>query len=396
MAKLNKLTDEKGFRETLALDTAQAWKNWTANFPNVGQKAHGILQDGAPMFRSVTQLHTNGSQSRPSEKLQALDLVAAGHASAGGCAILLEKDALGIPANELKKLDEEELETLERLWKLFKTDSIMRFVPKFEGIVEKDDKRYLRMSYLLRPFRRARVLDVNIGTRTWLEKECDNKKLRPDLLERMKAEYPDQVTAEEQNSAGVTKLRFMRLRDAMTTIGTLGFRIDGIAGSRPTSEIEDWSAHIKKVQTFKDTADLFRAFIEMASEHDHQQEGVPAETLAQAMLEKLREIRKAFATSSCMRRHECIGSSLLLVADAFGQAGVFWIDFGKTRLLPEDCHVDHNVEWQPGSHEDGVVIGLTNMVSSWQTCLDSMSRIEDPLTSNTAITTGCLKSCISQ
>jgi len=306
---------------------------------------------------------------------------------------------MGIPSKVLKKLDEAELETLESFWKDFKTEPIMSFVPKFEGIVEKADQRYLRMSYLLRPFRRPRVLDVKIGVRTFLEKECDNKKLRKDLLDRMKDEYPDQVTAEEQTAAGVTKLRFMKLRDEQTTIGTLGFRIDGVAGTRPTQAIADWGDQLKKVKSFDDTVNLFRAFIEMAAEDDHQQGGVPADHLAQAMLDQLQGCKEAFATSPCMRRHECIGSSLLLVADAFGKAGVFWIDFGKTRLLPEDCHVDHTVAWTPGTHEDGIILGLTNMVSSWQTCLDSFSKMDDPrpeIDEDMAVQGGCLKTCISQ
>lgn len=39
------------------------------------------------------------------------------------------------------------------------------------------------------------------------------------------------------------------------------------------------------------------------------------------------------------------------------------IDFGKTRLLPNNIHITHERAWIRGSHEDGYLMGLDNLVS---------------------------------
>eukprot|EP00419_Tripos_fusus_P008226 CAMPEP_0172695244 /NCGR_PEP_ID=MMETSP1074-20121228/27226_1 /TAXON_ID=2916 /ORGANISM="Ceratium fusus, Strain PA161109" /LENGTH=290 /DNA_ID=CAMNT_0013515841 /DNA_START=92 /DNA_END=961 /DNA_ORIENTATION=- len=133
MEKVKLLSDEDSFRETLALTSAQDWATWTGNIPNMGQKVQSTAEDCAsPTFQSVTRKASVPQESR--FQVQELDLVAAGHASAGGQAILLEKDAFGIPAILLKPLDEAELETLDNMWKNYREEPILRFVPKFEGI----------------------------------------------------------------------------------------------------------------------------------------------------------------------------------------------------------------------------------------------------------------------
>lgn len=38
------------------------------------------------------------------------------------------------------------------------------------------------------------------------------------------------------------------------------------------------------------------------------------------------------------------------------------IDFGKTRPLPQDLHTTHRKAWTRGSHEDGYLVGVDNLI----------------------------------
>ena len=48
------------------------------------------------------------------------------------------------------------------------------------------------------------------------------------------------------------------------------------------------------------------------------------------------------------------------------------IDFGKTRLLPDRFHPTHAIPWTRGSHEDGYLIGLDNLISLFREILDEL------------------------
>jgi 1D-myo-inositol-triphosphate 3-kinase len=42
------------------------------------------------------------------------------------------------------------------------------------------------------------------------------------------------------------------------------------------------------------------------------------------------------------------------------------IDFGKTHLLPDGIQTTHLKPWIRGSHEDGYLLGLDNLISLFQ------------------------------
>lgn len=46
------------------------------------------------------------------------------------------------------------------------------------------------------------------------------------------------------------------------------------------------------------------------------------------------------------------------------------IDFGKTRLLPADIQINHRQIWRRGSHEDGYLLGLDNLISLFEEMID--------------------------
>lgn len=48
-------------------------------------------------------------------------------------------------------------------------------------------------------------------------------------------------------------------------------------------------------------------------------------------------------------------------------AGIWMIDFAKTLPLPQNLsEIRHDVEWQVGSHEDGYLIGVNNLIDIFE------------------------------
>jgi len=56
-----------------------------------------------------------------------------------------------------------------------------------------------------------------------------------------------------------------------------------------------------------------------------------------------------------------VGTSLYLIYDE-KNFGAWLIDFGKTRRVPEGVELDHRTPWSSGSHEEGFLIGLDNVI----------------------------------
>lgn len=322
------------------------------------------------------------SANRPSlerqKSLRVLE-VAAGHASRGESAIFLVSEDAETPKAILKQLDEGEFAAYDSLLNNYEDDAVLPFIAKFEGVFEVPDAKgavckYLRMTNLLKDFRSPKVMDVKLGIRTFLERECGNSTLRRDLYERMLKHYPGQVTEEDRVNQGITKARWMRLRDMSSTVRTLGFRIDGIAGYR-RGQKGDLDEELTRLRQRSEVCDEFCTFAKVAATDDGREpNGVSTVELAEQVLEVLQLMHSAFENSAFVREHECIGSSLLLVADAYGKAGVFWIDFGKTKPLPADRKVTHRSPWEPGNHEDGILMGLDNMVLVWGDVVELLHR----------------------
>lgn len=72
-----------------------------------------------------------------------------------------------------------------------------------------------------------------------------------------------------------------------------------------------------------------------------------------------------------------IGSSLLFVHDRY-YANVWLIDFAKTIALPDEIKIDHNSKWKVGNHEDGYMIGVTNLIKIFMSMLESQPVIVTP------------------
>jgi 1D-myo-inositol-triphosphate 3-kinase len=68
---------------------------------------------------------------------------------------------------------------------------------------------------------------------------------------------------------------------------------------------------------------------------------------------------------------QIIGSSILFVHDET-KASLWMIDFGKTRLLPDNIHITHLNSWIRNSHEDGYLFGIDNLILIFEEIIDEL------------------------
>jgi hypothetical protein len=331
-----------------------------------------------------------GGDSLPNQRVRKhLTRIAAGHASRGGESIYgTDYDEKGKARMVLKKFCEEEHDIYLRLISQdLQLDPIQKFIPHMSGTVDDVTEadgtkgKYMRLTNLLYPLQFPKVMDVKLGVRTFLESEAANTKLRPDLFERMVSMYPHEVTQDDADKKGITKHRWMSVRDANSTSGTLGYRIDGVAGTRNKTkqELDDMFGEFRSRE---ETILAFRYFVDSAATDDGElMDAASMQTtplkIAESVTDQLVCLRAAMEKSSFCAEHECIGTSLLLVADTTGHTGVFWIDFAKTKATPEGVRLDHRAAWVPGNHEDGMLFGLDGMIDAWRTVTETILREDE-------------------
>lgn len=319
--------------------------------------------------------------------------VAAGH---GGTSILKEfqdeqEEMTGIPEYIIKVYDECEAANYAALQE--KPDPIQKFVAHYAGDVWKDQagitftpeevaaeggdgkdekfSRYMRLSNLLRKYTRGpHVMDCKIGLRSFAESEVLNKKLRPDLFERMLELDPSAPNEEEREKKACTKHRWMTFNDALTKLPELGLRVDGIAHS---GEVDPkMKKDLKKATSVPELASVVAKYF---LPHNLG-EGVALDSttlrrrrisVADSVISDLQELKLVLEESQFVRTHEFVGSSLLFVADAHGPfGGAFLIDFAKASRLPEGITIDHKSPWREGNHEDGLFIGVRTATEMWE------------------------------
>ena len=84
------------------------------------------------------------------------------------------------------------------------------FVPDYRGPVKKDDEKYVQMQDLLIEFDSPCIMDVKMGTRTYLEEELAEArkkgKPRKDMYLKMIDVDPEEPNEEEKAEEAVTKV----------------------------------------------------------------------------------------------------------------------------------------------------------------------------------------------
>mmetsp|Transcript_8561 Transcript_8561/g.22114 ORF Transcript_8561/g.22114 Transcript_8561/m.22114 type:complete len:367 (-) Transcript_8561:406-1506(-) len=208
------------------------------------------------------------------------------------------------------------------------------------------------------------VMDIKMGSRTYLESEAGNGAPRHDLLRKLLEFAPREATADERAN-GVSKQRYMRIRDCYSTSFTHGYRLDGVHLCPHREPNDDAPSLPPNPRTLRRESQLDHVL----SAYFDALPPPTGEALRIAFAERLRALRDALECSAWFSRHECIGSSLLFVYDgsspqaAAATADIRWIDF--TKVLDAEVSIDHRADWQPGtgSHEDGFLAGLDRLVA---------------------------------
>ncbi|KAK8736753.1 hypothetical protein OTU49_004633 [Cherax quadricarinatus] len=258
----------------------------------------------------------------------------------------------------LKKLCPVEEKALEAI----SADILRPYVPRYTGVVEgTDGEKYLQLEDLLSNYTLPCVMDIKMGVRTYLEDELakarEKPKLRKDMYEKMIQIDPKAPTDAEHRAKAVTKPRYMVWRETISSTATQGFRIEGVRRGDGTS-----SKDFKTTRTREQVLAALNSFLQGYSH------------AATRYVQQLKSIKATLETSTFFKTHELIGSSLLFVHNDTS-ALVRMIDFAKTIPLPENVHITHRSPWSEGTHEDGYLLGLENLI-------DLFSVIEKNLTMN--------------
>ncbi|XP_019851731.1 PREDICTED: inositol-trisphosphate 3-kinase A-like isoform X2 [Amphimedon queenslandica] len=250
----------------------------------------------------------------------------------------------------IKKSSADEARALKSLM----DDVVRPYVPEFRREYTRDAELYIEMADLLRDFDNPSVMDIKMGTRTYLEDELAKARvkevLRPDMYEKMIAVDPDEPTEQEHAAKAITKPRYMVWRETLSSTATLGFRIEGIKMSKDKPMKEEF----KTVRRREDVRQHLKKFVKKQEPK-------------RKILEQLKQMRACIERSDFFKQHEVIGSSLLFVYDSNDQASVHIIDFGKTIPVPSGITLNHKDEWKEGNHEDGYLFGLDNLIEIWET-----------------------------
>lgn len=272
--------------------------------------------------------------------------------------------------------------------------------PRYQGHqeVEDHDGLFLKLTNLLFGFPlEPCVMDVKIGCRTFQEKEAKSDKPRSDLYERLLKLAPDMILPEEKENGSITKYRWMTTNDKLTTTFKECYRICGSVGHGHQVVPKEV---LKRVQTAEQAQEAFQSFCEFTARggpvEEEADEGsddalsdvedsrsfalvrgvkqarkkkvfAPALRIAEGLLGQLKRVRGLMEESEFLRGYEMVGASILLTADRTGVTKANLIDFAKTTpMTAKMSTIDHRSPWDMGNHEDGVLLGLDNLISSFE------------------------------
>lgn len=232
--------------------------------------------------------------------------------------------------------------------KLSSADAMNEFVPNYKGLVHDKGKEFIQLQNLLFGFHEPSGMDCKIGFRTFLSEDVASKAPRLDLLVKLDKMDPDEATAEERK-VGITKLRYMEYREKRSSTASLGFRIEAVKmGKAEAKTFKATSMTAKEI-----VVQELRSFVHNNDNVKHK------------FIDRLTELKAALIKSDFFRRHECVGSSLLMLHDKNENIGVWMIDFGKTVPVEKDLDHFRFTKDNLATREDGYLLGLKNLIDAF-------------------------------
>lgn len=178
--------------------------------------------------------------------------------------------------------------TERNVYEALSKDADMRdCVPRYYREVEYKGDTFIELQDLLFGFHDPHVMDIKLGTRTFLESEVSKTTARPDLYTKMIAVDPTAPTELEHEQRAVTKLRYMQFREEQSSTCSHGFRIEAmkLPGAPPITDL-------KTVKSQEQVLNTMRLFL-----------GDNSRTKKQ-LLERLCDIRSRLENSSYFQTHE--------------------------------------------------------------------------------------------
>ncbi|KAH8404836.1 hypothetical protein KR222_005360 [Zaprionus bogoriensis] len=223
-----------------------------------------------------------------------------------------------------------------------------QIVPAYLGLREVQSQHYIELQDLLAGFKDPCVMDIKLGSRTFLESEVSNTKLRPDLYQKMIAVDASAPTPAEHESQAITKLRYMLFRESLSSSHTKGFRIEALRlrGRAPLKDLKT----CRSSEQISQTIEQF-----LAARRSVQKE----------LIKRLKHMRLVIEQSAFFNRHEIVGSSIFIVYDDH-RVGAWLIDFAKSRQLPQQMSVNHRSPWSPGNREEGLLRGMDELIHAFE------------------------------
>merc|ERR1712039_568413 len=221
-------------------------------------------------------------------------------------------------------------------------------------------------------------MDCKLGIRSFMEEEVSKRtEPRADLYEKMLKMDPSAPTEEERKLGAITKHRYHAFKESFTSLKKLGFRIEGVAhsGAAPASAEE-----LQNVHSIHDAALLiFKWFLPTAGRAQGQQLLEIQNSIVEKILVDLKELKVTMMSSPFVQTHSFVASSLIFITEAFPinpnctSVGVHLVDFSRLALVPDGVKINHYTPWELGNHEDGLYIGLDNMIKCFREVLAMVS-----------------------